>query len=108
MSPKKLKPPPNKFKRGRSRNQNRWPLWLALGGIALIAIAFVAFWRGNSSPKATIEVTGAPSLKVDQEKVDLGDVKLGVPVKVSFQLTNVGDKLLRFTDTPYVEIKEGC
>jgi hypothetical protein len=47
-------------------------------------------------------------LKVDKEKVDLGDVKLGQTVMVSFQLTNLGDKTLKFTKAPYVEVLEGC
>jgi hypothetical protein len=86
------------------------PLLLGLGGLALIAVAALAFWGGDRSkaPKAEIEVTGAPSLKVDQEVVDLGDVKLGQTVEVAFQLTNVGDKPLQFTEEPYIEVKEGC
>jgi hypothetical protein len=47
-------------------------------------------------------------LKADKEKVDLGQVKLGQNVKVAFVLTNVGDKPLRFTEAPYIEVKEGC
>ncbi len=58
--------------------------------------------------KATIEVTGAPSLKVDQEEIDLGDMKFNQVADVSFQLTNVGDQTLRFTKDPYIEVVEGC
>ena len=53
-------------------------------------------------------MNGAPSLKVDQDKVDLGDVPLGKTVTVSFQLSNVGDQPLRFNQAPYVEVVEGC
>ena len=45
---------------------------------------------------------------MNQEKVDLGNVKLGQTVEVKFTLTNVGDKTLRFSKTPYVEVLEGC
>ena len=57
---------------------------------------------------AAIEVHGAASLKVDKEQVDLGDVQLGQTVKVSFQLTNVGDQPLKLSEKPYVELVEGC
>jgi hypothetical protein len=45
---------------------------------------------------------------VDQDKVDLGNVKLGQTVDVKFTLTNVGDKTLRFNKPPYIEVLEGC
>lgn len=90
------------------KSQKNLPLWLALGGIVLIVLAVFAFTRGDSTPKAEIEVKGSPSLKADKEKVDLGDVKLGTPVEVSFVLTNVGDKTLQFTQEPFIEVVEGC
>ena len=91
-------------------------LWLLLicGGLLLVAGAAFAFIQLNSysarnSYSATpIEVKGAPSLKVDREEVNLGDVKLGKVVDVSFQLTNVGDQTLRFSGAPYIEVREGC
>lgn len=95
--------------RKRRIAQRTW-LFLPLGGIALIGLAFL-FLRGgrqHSQPLAAIEVQGAPSLNVDQEKIDLGDVKLGQMVQVSFRLTNVGDKSLRFSEQPYIEVVEGC
>jgi hypothetical protein len=78
-----------------------------LGGVLLVLLAFFAL-REKPSPKATIEVTGAPSLKVDQEMIDLGDMKFNQPARVSFQLTNIGDQTLRFTKDPYIEVVEGC
>jgi hypothetical protein len=98
---------PKKYAKHRKQNTPWLPILLAAGGLLLILGAAFAFSQ-PSKPNAAIEVTNAPSLKVDQEKVDLGDVKLGVPVKVSFQLTNVGDRPLKFTQEPYIEIQEGC
>jgi hypothetical protein len=72
----------------RKRIQRTW-LFLTLGGIFLIGLAFLVF-RGNQN-------TGT-----------LADVKLGQPVKVSFIITNVGDQPLRFSEQPYVEVVEGC
>jgi hypothetical protein len=92
----------------KKRQKQRWlPILIALGGLLLVALAFLAL-RDKPAPGAAVEVTGAPSLKVDKEKVDLGDVKLGKTVDVSFKLTNVGDETLRLEEQPYVEVVEGC
>ncbi len=85
----------------------RLPFILLASGAVLIVLALAFIFR-EPQRNTEIEATGRPSLKVDQELVDLGDVKLGVTVKTSFTLTNVGDRPLRFTQQPYVEVKEGC
>lgn len=84
------------------------PVWLALGGILVIGLAFLIYRANQPAPKAQVEVKGSPSLKVDKDKVDLGDEKLGNTVAVSFDVTNVGDQPLRFSEQPYIEVKEGC
>jgi len=83
------------------------PILLVLGGVLLLGLTAFLFWRGAAS-SAPIEVSGAPRLKADKEKVDLGAVQLGQTVQVSFKIANVGDKPLRFTEDPYVEVVEGC
>ena len=98
----------NRRQARRQRKQAPWPLLLLVGGGLLLVMGAIFALNRPSQPKAPIEVTGAPSLKVDQEEVNLGDVKLGRTVEVSFQLTNVGDQTLRFSEAPYIEIKEGC
>ena len=86
------------------------PLLVVLAGMVLIAGALFAVWKmdQSSAPQVPVEVSGSPSLKVDKNEVDLGDVPLGKTVTVSFQLTNVGDKTLNFSEKPYIEVKEGC
>ncbi len=93
----------------RRRRNRRIFLFLALGGVFLVAAGFLLV-RGNQNPQTltAIAVQGAPSLKVDKEKVDLGKVSLGQTVQVSFQVTNVGDQPLRFSAQPYIEVVEGC
>ncbi len=98
-----------KSKKYSNKHKNQSPKWLsivlALGGVLLIFLAFFSL-RGKSSSKAAIDVTGAPRLKVDQEEIDLGDMKFNQVADVSFQLTNVGDQTLRFTKAPYIEVVE--
>ena len=90
------------------RKKQIWPMILLFaGGLLLVFGAFKAFTK-PSGQKAAIEVSGTPSLKVDQEKVDLGNVKLGQTVEVTFKLKNVGDQTLRFSKAPYIEVLEGC
>jgi cell division septal protein FtsQ len=92
----------------KSKKKSPWPMVVLVSGGLLLILAFVFAYTEPLKPKAKIEVTGKPSLKVDQEKVDLGNVKLGKIVEVSFQLTNVGDQTLRFKETPTIVIKDGC
>jgi len=77
----------------------RWGAWLA-GLILLIGCA--------AAPVSKPEVTGAPKLKVDKESINLGDRKVGQLVSASFEITNVGDQPLRFTEAPYIEVAAGC
>ena len=97
-------------KRSKKRKQkNRWmPALFGLGGLALLVVAVLALKGGSGGTKAAIEVNGAPAVKVDKEQVDLGDVKLGKTVEVTFKVTNVGDQTLRFNEQPYIEVVEGC
>ncbi len=103
----------SKVKRGTSKSQqvrpqkNKLPLIIALAGAAILIVAVYFAFQKRADP-FTPEVTGGPSLKADKEKVDLGDVKLGQTVQVSFEISNVGDKPLRFSKAPYIEVKEGC
>lgn len=86
------------------------PLLFVAGGLALIVVAALVIFggAGDARPAVTPEVIGAPSLKVDKERVDLGNVRLGQMVNVSFELANVGDRQVYFTGQPYVEVLEGC
>src|SRR6185369_2772360 len=94
-------------KRSSSRNQPSptsrrrsagWQLTaLIAGAVLLAAVAWLAWPRPTAAP----EVRGAPRLKLDRDRVDLGPVKLGTWVEVKYQLTNSGDQVLRLTQAPY-------
>jgi len=97
-----------KILRKQKKGSTRWaPLLFVVGGVLLTIFAIWGL-RDKSNAKATIEVTGMPSLKVDKESVDLGNVKLDKHAEVSFELTNVGDQTLRFAEEPYIEVVQGC
>lgn len=110
MSSKKSRGSYKKSRRSASgRNVSYLPLLVVLGGILLAGAALFAFWKAqNLAQSVPVEVSGQPSLKVDRDFVDFGDVHLGKVVSVAFNIANVGDKTLRFNEEPYVEVVEGC
>ena len=100
-------------KRNRVKHPSRrgtHPLIFIAGGLVLVGVAALLIFGGGSTaaPQAGPEVIGAPSLKANQPLVDLGNVRLGEWVRASFELTNVGDRPIVFTEQPYVEVVEGC
>jgi hypothetical protein len=76
--------------------------------LAVIAAVFALQRPANPTASVPVDVNGAPSIKADKDKVDLGNQKLGSTVDVSFTVSNTGDQPLRFTKQPYIEVKEGC
>ncbi len=97
-----------KIKPKQDQKTSLLPLWLALAGLALLIFAGWALLSSGTQPKANIEVKGAARLKVEKDTIDHGDVKLGNLVRDDIRVTNVGDQPLTFSETPYVEVKEGC
>lgn len=89
----------------------RIPIWLPLTivvGVALVAVVLISASRNAVPAKAVPAVSGAPALQVDKEKVDLGTVALGQTVNVKFEVTNIGDQPLTFSEAPYIEVIKGC
>ena len=100
--------PKNKKQYRHGRKRVPWPLLFVVGGGLLLILAAVSVFKRPSQAKVPIEVAGSASLKVDKQKVDLGNVKLGRTVDVSFEIMNVGDQTLRFSKLPFIEVVEGC
>lgn len=98
--------------KGKSRTPRKspggsFPVPILIGlGLLLIVAGFLA--TRKPGPGATIEVSGAPSLRADPPNMDFGEVKLGRTVTAVFELSNVGDQPLELTQAPYVEVVEGC
>lgn len=89
------------------KRASRWPLAIILAGIVLAAGAFLLAGIGSDGDY-TAKVKGAPAIEVDQQEFDYGEVKLGSVITTSVRVTNVGEKPLRFTSRPYVELIDGC
>lgn len=83
------------------------PLAVIIAGALLLGLAALALFLKFNSP-TTKSVNGQPALKINQEEVDLGDVKLGDYVEATFELTNTGDAPLKFSEEPYIEVVAGC
>lgn len=90
-----------KNKRRKQRKPFPWP-FVALGGILLI---FAALFFANQGGD---DGSGTPSIAVDQQQIDYGDVKFGVNKTFAIKVTNTGDGTLRFKEDPYIEVVEGC
>jgi hypothetical protein len=85
--------------------------WLIVivGGIVLLAVAFLLTRRGAGAGTSASEAGGGtPQIVVDQQKIDYGYVKFGETRTFKVAITNKGDGSLRFTQQPYIEVKEGC
>ncbi|MBC8505565.1 MAG: hypothetical protein H8D34_11940 [Chloroflexi bacterium] len=96
--------------RHRKKRQRNTLIALLAGGLLLIVMGVMIgkdAWE-NRPDSSLIEVSGQPSLRVDQELIDYGDVKLNTNLTFDLVLTNVGDQALEIGETPYVEVKEGC
>ena len=89
-----------KNRRQKQRKRFPWPL-VAIGGVLLI---IAAFFLANQSGDGG----GTPSIAVDQQKIDYGDVKFGVNKTFAIKVTNTGSGTLRFKEQPYIEVVEGC
>jgi hypothetical protein len=83
-------------------------LWLAVGGLLIVGLAVFAWWAWSNSPTGETSGQDAPSLKVDREKIDLGNIPLGQFVQASFEVTNTGEQPLRFREAPYIRVAAGC
>jgi len=88
-------------KHGRKKTRFPW-IFVAIGGVLLVIAALFLVDQGNG------DRGGTPSIAVDQQKIDYGDVKFGVNKTFAIKVTNTGDGTLRFNEDPYIEVLEGC
>jgi cell division septal protein FtsQ len=96
--------------RRQKKRQRNILIAVLVGGLLLITSGVFLgknAWENRGNP-SLIEVSGQPSLKVDQQLIDYGDVKLDTNLTFALELTNIGDQPLRISEPPYVEVVEGC
>jgi hypothetical protein len=90
-----------KLKRQKQKQKCPWVI-LAIGGVMLVIAAFLFARQGGG------DGGGTPSIAVDQQQIDYGDVKFGVNKTFAVKVTNTGDGTLRFKEEPYIQVLEGC
>ena len=90
-----------KQKKQKQNNKLFLPL-IIFGGVLLIVAAFYFSNQGGG------DGGGTPSISVDRQKIDYGDVKFNVEKTFEVKVTNTGDGTLRFKEEPYIEVREGC
>lgn len=96
-------------KRRQQRKKRQLLIWTISAGVLLIVSAvFILVRNASRINPELIEVQGRPAVKVDRELIDYGYKKWGTNLSFDITVTNVGDQTLRFSETPYVEVLEGC
>jgi hypothetical protein len=102
-----------KPRKSKANGADRGPLvliaFLSAGFLLILLAGWLLAANREKGPGGYVpEVTGQPSLKVDKDQIDFGDVQFNDVVTATIQLTNVGDKPLKILREPYIEVKAGC
>ena len=93
----------NRHKARRQKQKKSFPwILLVLGGAFLVVAAFLFARQGGG------DGGGTPSIAVDHQQIDYGDVKFGVEKTFAIKVTNTGDGTLRFKEAPFIQVLEGC
>ncbi len=96
--------------RKRPIKKNQLPIGLILAGMGVIAVAAIAgiILNQNEGMAGAALSGGAPSISVNQDFFDYGDVRLGEWIHTTVLVENTGSRNLVFSEPPFVELKEGC
>jgi hypothetical protein len=99
-----------KLRKQRHQKKKRQKLiWtIGAGALLILSVVFPLLKNANRINPELVEVEGRPAVKVDQELIDYGYKKWDTNLTFDIKVTNVGDQTLRFSETPYVEVLEGC
>ena len=96
-------------KQRQQKKQKQNLIWMIGAGVLLVLSVVLPLIKNASriNPEL-VEVEGRPAIQVDQEVIDYGYKKWNTNLTFDVKVTNVGDQTLKFNDTPYVEVLEGC
>jgi hypothetical protein len=87
----------------RKKQKKSFPWWVIVVGAALLAGTVFRF-----STRGTDYGGGTPVIRVAEQNIDMGYIKLGEYRTIKIKVTNTGDGVLRFKEQPYLEVVEGC
>lgn len=90
-------------KNRHKRKKQNFPWILLLAGGAFVVVAAFLFARQGGGDGG-----GTPSIAVDQQRIEYGDVKFDVEKTFAIKVTNTGDGKLQFKEKPYIQVLEGC
>lgn len=88
--------------KNKKQRRREFPLPLVVFGGILLIVAAILYARQGSGGG------GTPSIAVDQQRIDYGDVKFNDPRTFAIKVSNIGDGVLRFQEEPYIQVMEGC
>lgn len=91
----------------RSRLLKIVPLTLVVI-LAAVGVGYAVLPSVIKPPRPANAGVVGPRLEVDREQLDLGDRKLNVPIRASFNVKNVGDNTLNLAVPQMVTAIEGC
>jgi hypothetical protein len=92
-------------RRSHAKRFSRPRLRFAVISLSVLVILVVLFVWARLKSDAPV---GVPLLAVDRTEVDLGYQQFETPARVTFTLTNVGDRPLRLSQVPLVKAAAGC
>src|SRR6266545_2914137 len=87
----------------KKQQKKSFPWMIVVLGVALLVGAVFLFSNRSSAVSG-----GTPAIAVDQQNIDMGYIKLGEYRTIKIKVTNTGDGILRFKESPYLEVVEGC
>ena len=101
--------------RGRRSRRNARPfkrylpqIVIGAGALVVAVVGLLVATSKGSSNDFVPEYTGGPRIDLAQEVYDYGYVTLNTTITTDVEIGNVGDKPLRITDVPQVQVMEGC
>ncbi len=76
--------------------------------LAVVGVGYAVYTTTVKPPRPANAGVIGPRLQVDQELLDLGNRKLNVPIRASFNVKNIGDDTLNLVVPQVVTALEGC